>query len=140
MNRPKILFVWPPKIEDITSTFRHIVCFGETAGYFSEKPEYEVKIMDGGVLLYHLKDFALEFTKDYDAIAMHIEPNNIEAGINTVSLAKDISPRTKVIAFGTAPCLNSEFLMREGKFEILKRDNRHRKIKSVIYGVSSTRP
>lgn len=108
-----VLFVWPPKVDDNISVFRHVVHMGETATYV-KRAGYEVEVMDGSATKYSLHNFMFAFGKKKRIIAIHTEPHNIESALITGEMSRDIEPGNRTIFYGTAVCMNPNFFMKNG--------------------------
>lgn len=112
--KPKILFLWPPELPYDLTLHYHYTDFGEIAAYFLNKPEkYSVEIFDGGVLAYLKKEYISYILKEYDYLVILAYVQNTHSAIRAAELCKKISPKTKIIVYGSAPYYVPQFFEKE---------------------------
>ncbi len=112
--KSKILFLWPPELPYDLTLHYHYTDFGEIAGYFLNQPEkYEVDIFDGGVLAYLKKEYISYLLKKYDYLVILTYIQNTHSAIRAAELCQKISPKTKIIAYGSSPYYVPQFFEKE---------------------------
>lgn len=112
--KSKILFLWPPELPYDLTLHYHYTDFGEIAAYFLNQPnKYEVDIFDGGVLAYLKKEYVSYLLKEYDYLVILTYIQNTHSAVRAAELCKKISPKTKVIAYGSSPYYVPQFFEKE---------------------------
>ncbi|PIU73214.1 hypothetical protein COS78_03535 [Candidatus Shapirobacteria bacterium CG06_land_8_20_14_3_00_40_12] len=112
--KSKILFLWPPELPYDLTLHYHYTDFGEIAAYFLNQPDrYEVDIFDGGVLAYLKKEYVSYLLKEYDYLVILTYIQNTHSAVRAAELCKKISPKTKIIAYGSSPYYVPQFFEKE---------------------------
>lgn len=97
-----------------TSTVRHInyhfTQLGEIVDYLEKIFPEEIDILDADMENLDLLQVTKRLLKSqYKAVAMYITTENLRQSINISELIKEISPTTKIIAYGTLSVLLPNF-------------------------------
>lgn len=114
LMKSKILFLWPPELPYDLTLHYHYTDFGEIAAYFLNQPDkYEVDIFDGGVLAYLKKEYVSYLLKEYDYLVILTYIQNTHSAVRAADLCKKISPKTKIIAYGSSPYYVPQYFEKE---------------------------
>lgn len=97
---PRILYIWPPKVEYIFSLQKHFTDFGETLSYLAACPDVEIDVMDGSALLHFQWEFVQAYARDYDYLIVYTDLHNGMSAIRAMKQCKRISPKTVAVSFG----------------------------------------
>lgn len=110
IDRPRILFLWPPELPYDLTLHYHYTLFGETAAYFKDK--LDVDIFDGGVLAHLKSDFIKKTLSKYDYMAIYTQVQNTHSAIQAAQTVKEITPDTKILGYGPSCMYVPQFFKR----------------------------
>lgn len=129
---PRILFLWPPKLEYIFSLQKHHTGFGETLAALSASEGFEVDVMDGSALMHVQWDFLAAFARGYDYLVVYTDLHNSISAMRAAQQCKRIAPETVTISYGQAVPYAWQTLLQQGFDAAILDSIYHRAIISFI--------